>query len=586
MTDYTKSLTETISVISGTPWRIVAPQAGGTETYISSLTVLNGKIYGGTTPNGRLYEWNGVNAWVLVAPRAGGTETYIYSLAVLNGKIYGGTIPNGRLYEWNGVNAWVLVAPQAGGSETGIRSLAVLNGKIYGGTTPNGRLYEWNGVNAWVLVAPRAGGTETYIYSLAVLNGKIYGGTIPNGRLYEWNGVDAWVLVAPQAGGSESYILSLAVLNGKIYGGTYPNGRLYEWNGVNTWVLVAPTLGTETYISSLTVLNGKIYGGTYPNGRLYEWNGVDAWVLVAPTLGTETYIYSLAVLNGKIYGGTYPNGRLYEWLGLVRVSTFTRSFTNTITSSDLFSRLVEFKRSIADNITIVQTLLQAIGTFSLSFSEVAISVSDSFKKQVSYIKSLSESITASDSLIKRIGKGILEITITISELITKILKRPYDSFDPREAIRAAITTGADPNGTGTDISVITIVDSVSNEYKIPIYLSEETKSSNSPLPTLPFIELGLVHESAKPQDIGASTRKHEAYIDVHVYWQKSDEMTQNKLGKLISDEICYQIRTHQCGVIPHQYFMNVNSTGRVFMENQARQVVYHRLLEVYVLWYD
>ena len=416
MTDYTKSLTETISVISGTPWRIVAPQAGGTETYISSLTVLNGKIYGGTTPNGRLYEWNGVNAWVLVAPRAGGTETYIYSLAVLNG--------------------------------------------------------------------------------------KIYGGTIPNGRLYEWNGVDAWVLVAPQAGGSESYILSLAVL------------------------------------------------------------------------------------NGKIYGGTYPNGRLYEWLGLVRVSTFTRSFTNTITSSDLFSRLVEFKRSIADNITIVQTLLQAIGTFSLSFSEVAISVSDSFKKQVSYIKSLSESITASDSLIKRIGKGILEITITISELITKILKRPYDSFDPREAIRAAITTGADPNGTGTDISVITIVDSVSNEYKIPIYLSEETKSSNSPLPTLPFIELGLVHESAKPQDIGASTRKHEAYIDVHVYWQKSDEMTQNKLGKLISDEICYQIRTHQCGVIPHQYFMNVNSTGRVFMENQARQVVYHRLLEVYVLWYD
>jgi hypothetical protein len=571
MTAHTKSLTDTVSVISGTPWRIVAPQAGGSEIYILSVAVLNGKIYGGTYPNGRLYEWNGVNAWVLVAPMAGGTETQIRSLCVLNGKIYGGTSLNGGLYEWNGVNAWVLVAPQAGGTETEICSLTVLNGKIYGGTQSNGRLYEWNGVNAWVLVAPMAGGTETQIRSLCVLNGKIYGGTNPTGRLYEWNGVNAWVLVAPQAGGTETQIRALCVLNGKIYGGTYPNGRLYEWNGVNAWVLVAPMAGgTETQIRSLCVLNGKIYSGTYPNGRLYEWDGVDEWVLVASQAGrTEIYIFSLAVLNGKIYGGTGDNGRLYEWSGLVRTSTFARNITETITSSDLFSRFVAFKRSIADNLTIVQTLLQTIGTFSLSFSEVAISVSD--------------------SVSKRIGKPILALPIKVSELLKKVLTyyvHPYPSFDPREAIRTVITTDADPNATGTDQSVITIRDSVNNEYHIPIYLSEETKSSNSPLPTLPLIELGLVHESAKPQDIGASTRKHEAYIDVHVYWQKSDDMAQNKFGKLISDEICYQIRSNQCGVVPYQYFMNVNSTGRVFTESNARQVVYHRLLEIYVLWYD
>jgi len=78
----------------------------GAEIYIYSLAVYNNKLYGGTYPNGKLYEWNGVDAWVEVAPRLG-DETHIFSLAVYNNKLYGGTYPNGKLYEWNGVDAWV-----------------------------------------------------------------------------------------------------------------------------------------------------------------------------------------------------------------------------------------------------------------------------------------------------------------------------------------------------------------------------------------------------------------------------------------------------------------------------------------------
>ena len=40
-----------------------------------------------------------VDAWVEVAPQLG-TESRIYSLAVYNGKLYGGTYPNGKLYEF------------------------------------------------------------------------------------------------------------------------------------------------------------------------------------------------------------------------------------------------------------------------------------------------------------------------------------------------------------------------------------------------------------------------------------------------------------------------------------------------------
>ena len=85
--------------IGGTAWIEKAPNLGA-ETYILSLCVYNGKLYGGTLGSGRLYEWNGVNAWVEKAPILG-TETQILSLCVYNGKLYGGTATNGKLYEWN-----------------------------------------------------------------------------------------------------------------------------------------------------------------------------------------------------------------------------------------------------------------------------------------------------------------------------------------------------------------------------------------------------------------------------------------------------------------------------------------------------
>ena len=81
-------------IVGGTAWTEKAPYLG--ETYIWSLCVYNGKLYGGTYPNGKLYEWNGTNAWIEKAPKLG--ESIIYSLCVYNGKLYGGTVPNGKLY--------------------------------------------------------------------------------------------------------------------------------------------------------------------------------------------------------------------------------------------------------------------------------------------------------------------------------------------------------------------------------------------------------------------------------------------------------------------------------------------------------
>ena len=93
--------------------------------------------------SGNPHKYQGANKtishWTEVAPQLG-SQTDIYSLAVFNGKLYGGTCPNGCLFEWNGEDSWIQVAPQLN-SQTHIRSLAVFNGKLYGGTYPNGLLF-------------------------------------------------------------------------------------------------------------------------------------------------------------------------------------------------------------------------------------------------------------------------------------------------------------------------------------------------------------------------------------------------------------------------------------------------------------
>ena len=175
-------------------WEEVAPKLGA-EIQIYSLAVHNGRLFGGTSSNGKLYRWNESNDWEEVAPKLG-AEKRILSLAVHNERLFGGTYPNGKLYRWNESNDWEEVAPQLG-AEKRIHSLAVHNGRLFGGTYPNGKLYRWNESNDWEEVAPQLG-AETNIRSLAVHNERLFGGTSSNGKLYRAQmaiGTDVYPLV-------------------------------------------------------------------------------------------------------------------------------------------------------------------------------------------------------------------------------------------------------------------------------------------------------------------------------------------------------------------------------------------------------
>lgn len=170
--------------------------------------------------------WTDDTSWTERAPQFNGQIT-IYCLAVFNGKLYGGASSGGRLFEWNGIDAWIQKAPELN-SQTIIYSLAVFNGKLYAGTYPNGRLFEWNGVDAWVQKADQLLG-EKYLYSLCIYMNNLYSSSGDSGMLFEWNGVDAWILKAPQLDG-EKYIYWLTVFQNKLYAGTSTHGKLFEWS--------------------------------------------------------------------------------------------------------------------------------------------------------------------------------------------------------------------------------------------------------------------------------------------------------------------------------------------------------------------
>ena len=241
-------------------------------------------------------------AWVEVAPKLG-AETQIWSLAVYNGKLYGGTAGNGKLYEWNGVNAWVEVAPKLG-DETQIWSLAVYNGKLYGGTYLNGKLYEWNGVNAWVEKAPKLG-AETYIYSLAVYNGKLYGGTRPNGKLYEWKtGItvtydykldSGWKYVAAvkDATTLKLYVDGVLVATSAAFAAA-------DYNLTNTSNLL---IGLGTDYANMTIDEARIYN----TAKLVEWIKADYYSGSNSLLsyGAESEIVEVTITSSPPTGAGY-----------------------------------------------------------------------------------------------------------------------------------------------------------------------------------------------------------------------------------------------------------------------------------------
>ncbi len=231
---------------SSSAWVEVASQL--TDTSIRGLCILGGYLYGSGV-GGVLQKWDGAGAWTSVAPQSGSEN--IYSLCVYNSgagdHIYGGTSENQKLLEFNGTDAWVVKAP----SLTGLGHVYALvvydsgSGNHLYGATENDGLWEWNNTNAWVSKSASLSLYAIVVYNSGSGNHLYAAGN--NGNLYEWNNVSTLTSVAP--GGTAS-VLALGVHNSYLYAGTL-EGKLLKWNKSNAWVEVAPAYGGEITIWAL-----------------------------------------------------------------------------------------------------------------------------------------------------------------------------------------------------------------------------------------------------------------------------------------------------------------------------------------------
>lgn len=162
-----------------------------------------------------------------------------------------------------------------------------------------------------------------------------------------------------------------------------------------------------------------------------------------------------------------------------------------------------------------------------------------------------------------------------------------ESYDPRLKIRETIGTSyAVDSGSWDEQYCIKIEDKHGDDVYVPIYLSEEVKSLD--LPSMPLIEIKLMSVTYEPHDIGALTRKHEAYYDINIWFTHTDNVDSTTFGKTIIDEIQDQIRTTQevCGFSECPIQFASIRTVRYREDRNGRQVVYNYIVELYCLYYD
>ena len=161
---------------------------------------------------------------------------------------------------------------------------------------------------------------------------------------------------------------------------------------------------------------------------------------------------------------------------------------------------------------------------------------------------------------------------------------PFTSHDPRKDIRSTIGTSGWDESIG-DYYYLSITDNKGNTVKVPIFLSEELKTES--IQEMPWIEMDLALCTYEPHDVGATTRKAEAYIDISVEFTNTDNIDSTSFGKKIIDEIINQVRTHQeaCTFPETTTFVNVDDV-RHQRENRAHQVAFKYIVTLYVLYYD
>lgn len=154
----------------------------------------------------------------------------------------------------------------------------------------------------------------------------------------------------------------------------------------------------------------------------------------------------------------------------------------------------------------------------------------------------------------------------------------YYSIDPRKDIKDTIGYTLDYNNDNVDESVVTVVDDYGDNVYLPLLLPEQTRAGK--IYPMPFIEMQLVTSPGQVHNVQGDVREQKAYIDFHIWYTNTDNISACTFGKKVSDKIVDLIMIYRHSV-PSLMWMEVINDGREIIEEVNNQVVFHRILEVY-----
>lgn len=160
----------------------------------------------------------------------------------------------------------------------------------------------------------------------------------------------------------------------------------------------------------------------------------------------------------------------------------------------------------------------------------------------------------------------------------------YDTFDPRQNIIDTIGTDYWDESQG-DYKTINVEDNSNATVRIPLKKTELV--STETLSEMPFIEVKMADSHYDPHDVGSTSRKEEAFIDLDLYFADTDNIDCAAFGKKVLDKLQDEFRTHECDFSNNfNMFISIVDIGQRRDDQDGRQVIFHIIATVYCLRYN
>jgi len=154
----------------------------------------------------------------------------------------------------------------------------------------------------------------------------------------------------------------------------------------------------------------------------------------------------------------------------------------------------------------------------------------------------------------------------------------WQCFDPRHDIRKTIGTLVDYNGDNVDEYCLSFTDDVGDTRTIPILMPTEVRSETPYV--MPYIETLVISTPAQSRGLNGGNRQSDCRLQYSIWYTTQDTSSCTQYGKRAAAALIDGIQTHQAST-PSSYFVDVTDEGQELVEADGKQVVYHRIVEVY-----